>query len=417
MNPPSNPKEILNYLDNLNIEDQVNNYFILNDNNKTGYVDANEYKYIFIELNKKVGIQQELLGEKEWAWTLNLINKKIGDLINKEEAIKLYQQMINIARDYLYCLPKNKNINNTGIESKENNLFKLVKKHIFEADAINGKSINTLIDINDNFFIATIGLKGKIIIDKKNFEVISYKKDFGFYISCKFSSYILLANNSNDKECSLFYSDINLKKINPIEMDEKHKGWISKIIKISNNKIATSSGDKTIKIWEIISINKIKIIKTLSRHTSDVISIIKIKNKDLLISASYDNMIIIWDLTTYSILKEINNVQCCFINGMKELSNERIVVSDGDSITIINYITGEIITKVDIKIKGSCFEIIKDTLLIGCFDGSYKEMNLNNYKVELKKEKETNYNSSFLKLPNNILIVGLHNGILKIYKY
>ena len=83
---------------------------------------------------------------------------------------------------------------------------------------------------------------------------------------------------------------------------------------------------------------------------------------------------------------------------MKELSNERIVVSDGDSITIINYITGEIITKVDIKIKGSCFEIIEDTLLIGCFDGSYKEMNLNNYKVELKKEKETNYISSFLKL-------------------
>ena len=433
MNPSSNPEELINYLNNLNISEEINTFFSNNDKNQNGLVDADSFKNIFTELNQKIGIKEEMFGKKEWDWVLNLINKKSRDVLNKEEACKLYNQMVLIAKDYLYCLPPSnvKNIETNNIKKtneielmnknnengKDNNMFLLLKKHIFVCDSNNSKSINTLIDCDDESFIATIGAKGKIKINKSNFEVISYKKNFGYYVSCKLNSYIFSAKNC-DEEGTLLYSNMNLNKLESVEMSEKHKSWISKIIQLSDNKFATASGDKTIKIWEIQSYKKVKCLKTLIGHTSDVISIIKIHNKDLLISCSYDNKIIIWDLNTYSAVREIKDVHCCFINGFKELPKERIAVSEENTITIINYMTGEIITKINTKIKSCCFEIINDILLVGCFDGSYLEINLNNYNQRIKNEKEINYITSMMKLPNsNILIVGLHNGVMKIYNY
>ena len=136
-----------------------------------------------------------------------------------------------------------------------------------------------MIDSDDKSFIATVGAKGKVKISKSNFEVISYEKDFGYYVSCKINSFIISAKNS-DEEGTLLCSDINLNKIEPVEMSEKHKSWISKIIQLSDIKFATASGDKTIKIWEIQSSKKVKCLETLVGHNSDVISIIKINNKD-----------------------------------------------------------------------------------------------------------------------------------------
>ena len=65
------------------------------------------------------------------------------------------------------------------------NFLKLIKEYKFEGDSINGKSINTIIDLNNDYFIVTIGERGKIILNKKNYEVISYKKNHGFILIVK----------------------------------------------------------------------------------------------------------------------------------------------------------------------------------------------------------------------------------------
>ena len=151
-----------------------------------------------------------------------------------------------------------------------------------------------------------------------------------------------------------------------------HTSWITKIVQISENKIATSSGDNTIKIWEFVNEKKLKLIKTLNKHKSTVISIAKIKDKNWLVSVSYDNKLIIWDLNKYIILKEINDIKCNFINGIKELPKKRMIISSDTSLVIINYVSGKIIKTIEIGIKSITFEIIDDfTLLIGCFDGGY----------------------------------------------
>ena len=47
------------------------------------------------------------------------------------------------------------------------NFLKLIKEYKFEGDSINGKSINTIIDLYNDYFIVTIGERGKIILNKK----------------------------------------------------------------------------------------------------------------------------------------------------------------------------------------------------------------------------------------------------------
>ena len=71
----SNPEKLVEYLDNLKIEKEVDDYFLENDKNNIGLVDADNYKNIFINLNKKLGLNQNM-GKKEWDWVLNLIKKK-----------------------------------------------------------------------------------------------------------------------------------------------------------------------------------------------------------------------------------------------------------------------------------------------------------------------------------------------------
>ena len=241
--PPLDPSKVLEYLDNLNIDEKIDEYFKNNDINNSNLIDADYYKNIFNELNNKIGIQKSL-GKKEWDWVLNLINKKSGDKLNKEEAKKIYNQMIIIARDYLHSLPNSKN-NNISLSTKLNQVkkeekkyFELIKEIKFEGDIIKGKSINNIIDLNNNHFMATIGERGKALINKENYEIISYKKDFGMYVTSKVNSFLICAINSEDIT-SLWYTDFNLDFLEKIEYEESdmHKNWITKIVQISENKI------------------------------------------------------------------------------------------------------------------------------------------------------------------------------------
>ena len=253
------PDKMVGILDNLKIEKEVDDYFLENDKNNTGFVDADNYKNIFVNLNEKYGIPPKM-GKKEWDWILNLINKKSRDTLNKKEAIELFNHVKLIARDYLCSLP-NCNIQSESalnkrcdkIEKLEKDNFKLIKEYNFE-DIIKRKSINTIIDLENGNFLITTGERGKVIINKNNYDVISYKKEHGFYVCCKVNNSIISAINT-DTEGTLWYSDLDINNLEQIEMEknEMHTSWITKIDQISENKIATSSGDNNIKIWEFIN--------------------------------------------------------------------------------------------------------------------------------------------------------------------
>ena len=70
-------------------------------------------------------------------------------------------------------------------------------------------------------------------------------------------------------------------------LEQAHEDSINKIISLSNNRFASCSADTKIKIWK--DNHPYSLIAELNGHTDNVVSILQIKNKELLISLSDDD--------------------------------------------------------------------------------------------------------------------------------
>ena len=71
-------------------------------------------------------------------------------------------------------------------------------------------------------------------------------------------------------------------------INNSHDGWINKIIGLPNNRIASCSWDKTIKIWKSNPPYSDTPIKVLEGHSSYVNSHLYINERDKMISGAYD---------------------------------------------------------------------------------------------------------------------------------
>lgn len=80
------------------------------------------------------------------------------------------------------------------------------------------------------------------------------------------------------------------KKLNKIDA---HSSYITRLIKLSDGKIASSSRDTTIKIWNFTENNELTLVEILKGHTHSVYDIIELKDGRLA-SVSGDNLVIIW---------------------------------------------------------------------------------------------------------------------------
>lgn len=114
----------------------------------------------------------------------------------------------------------------------------------------------------------------------------------------------LIASGSKDKSIILW----DLEYSSPQKVLKGHKGEVTKIVYLQgytdNPCIASSSVDSFIRIWNI---KDGECINTLSSHLDRVINIFHIPNYDnnLLISASRDKTIKIWDLTGNEITNQV----------------------------------------------------------------------------------------------------------------
>ena len=79
------------------------------------------------------------------------------------------------------------------------------------------------------------------------------------------------------------------KKLNKIDA---HSSYITRLIKLSDGKIASSSRDTTIKIWNFTENNELTLVEILKGHTHSVYDIIELKDGRLA-SVSGDNLVII----------------------------------------------------------------------------------------------------------------------------
>ena len=70
-----------------------------------------------------------------------------------------------------------------------------------------------------------------------------------------------------------------------------HNDTIKDLCLIDENTFASVSFDSTIKIWDI---NNLDCLQTLEEHKGKVTGIIKLKNKNVLVSCSCDETIKVW---------------------------------------------------------------------------------------------------------------------------
>ena len=98
-----------------------------------------------------------------------------------------------------------------------------------------------------------------------------------------------------------------------------HRKTINKLISLPNNRFASCSSDRTITIW-----NDIFPIKNLIGHSDQVLSIIYIKEKELLISCSSDRTLRIWDMRTFQCNTVFKNVNCCHSSGLCQIDRDRV---------------------------------------------------------------------------------------------
>ncbi|WP_414754347.1 ribosome assembly protein 4 [Anabaena sp. CCY 9910] len=109
-----------------------------------------------------------------------------------------------------------------------------------------------------------------------------------------------LASGSGDKTVKIW--DINNGQL--LKTLSGHSDSVISIAYSPNGQqLASGSGDKTIKIWDI---NSGKTLKTLSGHSDSVISIAYNPNKQQLASASDDKTVKIWDINSGKSLKTLS---------------------------------------------------------------------------------------------------------------
>ena len=116
-----------------------------------------------------------------------------------------------------------------------------------------------------------------------------------------------------------------------------HDNSIYKVITLPNNRIASCSADKTIKIWKSNPPYSDTPIKVLEGHWDYVNSLLYIKERDIMISGSFDVTLRIWNMSTYQCITVIERVECCYsTNSLYQIDKDRVIVGWVNSFCILN---------------------------------------------------------------------------------
>ena len=169
-------------------------------------------------------------------------------------------------------------------------------------------------------------------------------------------------------------------------INNAHDDWILIVITLPNNRIASCSWDKTIKIWKSnppYSDTPIKVLK----HSDWVFSLLYIKERDVMISGSWDNTLRLWNMSTYQCDKVIEGVECYSTNSLYQIDKDRVIVGGFNSFSIVNIDKCIIEKIIEDKSLGDvcCFLKLRDnkTILCGCKYGifCFYDMNTKQYKI------------------------------------
>ena len=157
---------------------------------------------------------------------------------------------------------------------------------------------------------------------------------------------------------------------------------IYKVVSLPNNRIASCSGDKTIKIWMSKPPYSNIATKVLKKG---IISLLYIKERDILLSGAA-NTLLLWNMSTYQCETVIERVCCFENNSLYQIDKDRVITGAYNQINIVN-IDKCVIEKIIINKTleyVSCFIKLRDnkTILCGCENGIFLFYDMNTKNIE-----------------------------------
>ena len=219
----------------------------------------------------------------------------------------------------------------------------ILSNNIKIAECLDNKNIDELIKYYNEYNIIIDSVK---IEDIKNIKTITgntgyvysllHLKD-GRVASCSNDKTIRIYDPSNDYHCDqvierhsesinsicqlddgtiVSCSDDKSIMIGDYTINNAHDDLILKVITLPNNRIASCSADKTIKIWKSNPPYSDIPIKVLEGHINNVISLLYIKERDVMISGSDDETLRLWNMSTYQCENVIEGVECSSTNAL-----------------------------------------------------------------------------------------------------
>ena len=104
-------------------------------------------------------------------------------------------------------------------------------------------------------------------------------------------------------------------------INNAHNDIINKVISLPNNRMASCSNDKTIKIWKSAPPYSDTPLKVLEGHKEYVISILYIKERDIMISGGKETLRF-WNMTTYNNITVIDKINCASNNSLYQIDKK-----------------------------------------------------------------------------------------------
>ena len=169
--------------------------------------------------------------------------------------------------------------------------------------------------------------------------------------------------------------DIQGKEYNCINDINAHSDSITKLLCLDKNKFLSASRDKTIKIFE--TGEETRKIKELKGHEGWVVSVIKLKSCNKIVSGSYDisdkdgdGTVRIWDLESDKPEKVISQVGCCSENSIFELEDNKILVSSAVfKVFLIDLVDNLVCKTLCFKEPPFCFLFFNENIIYGGYTG------------------------------------------------
>lgn len=198
---------------------------------------------------------------------------------------------------------------------------------------------------------------------------------------------------------------------------EGHSHWVWKVIILPNYQITSCSEDKTIKLWK--GDPPYNLIQELIGHNKGVTTILHLRRKNKIISGSADKTLRIWNIITYQCEAIFKNVYSHLGNSILEISNSKVMVGGNNTISIINVINYKIehsITNSSLNSGYALLKIRNDNILCGCY-GRILIYNMRSNTIQIKNNAHNGDIYDFININRNQFASCSYDGTIKIWNY